>query len=185
MNWAFNVKQFLCNNGFGNFWTQQNFLLNNSNLIRQRIYDNFVQEWHDGINNSPKLNPLYCKIKNELKLESYLLNIKSKSLRAYITKFRISAHELNIEKGRYVNIPRENRKCNCCNMNVLENEYHFLLCCPLYYDLRTKYLPRKYCHWANFNKLCNILCSESPHLQIKLASYLYMSFQHRRSFLEL
>jgi hypothetical protein len=36
---------------------------------------------------------------------------KFKEDRSTLCKFRISAHSLEIEKGRYYNIPRENRVC--------------------------------------------------------------------------
>ena len=44
--------------------------------------------------------------------------------------FRESAHSLEIEVGRYSNVPRENRLCKYCNLNVVESEYRFLLSCP-------------------------------------------------------
>ena len=34
---------------------------------------------------------------------------------------------LIIEKGRYENIERNDRKCTLCNMNEIEDEYHFIL----------------------------------------------------------
>jgi hypothetical protein len=42
-----------------------------------------------------------------------------------LTKLRSGTLKLNIELGRYNNTPRESRLCLCCNMNVVENEYHF------------------------------------------------------------
>jgi hypothetical protein len=45
------------------------------------------------------------------------------------TRFRISAHRLNIERGRYQGIPRESRNCMRCNSGVLDDEKHFLLTC--------------------------------------------------------
>ena len=46
---------------------------------------------------------------------------------------------MDIETGRYVNIERNARLCKCCNLKVVESEYHFMLCCPLYRNLRLKY----------------------------------------------
>jgi hypothetical protein len=43
------------------------------------------------------------------------------------SKLRISAHDLNIERGRYANIPRPERFC--CKCQVLEDEVHFLDSC--------------------------------------------------------
>jgi hypothetical protein len=49
-----------------------------------------------------------------------------------LTKLRSGTLKLNIELGRYNYTPRESRLCLCCNMNVVENEYHFVLVCPAY-----------------------------------------------------
>ena len=53
-----------------------------------------------------------------------------------MTKFRISAHSLRIESGRYerkpnkenklIKIVREERTCLYCNNNDVEDEKHFL-----------------------------------------------------------
>ena len=49
----------------------------------------------------------------------------------------MSAHRLEVEAGIWHKpntIPYNERKCQLCN--TLEDEFHFLLECPLYYDLR-------------------------------------------------
>jgi hypothetical protein len=46
-------------------------------------------------------------------------------IRQLITKFRSSDHNLEIEKGRYKNIPCQQRLCNTCNN--IEDEDHFFL----------------------------------------------------------
>lgn len=47
--------------------------------------------------------------------------------------FRLSAHGLKIETGRYNSkskfIPPEDRLYTVCDMNICENEMHFLLEC--------------------------------------------------------
>ena len=53
--------------------------------------------------------------------------------------------QLAIETGRWHksdNIPLENRKCQNCY--TLEDEFHFILECPLYQDLRAEYIKRYY-----------------------------------------
>ena len=51
---------------------------------------------------------------------------------------RLSAHNLEIERGRHLDVPRENRKCRLCSMGMVESEYHFILVCPLYSELSNK-----------------------------------------------
>ena len=64
--------------------------------------------------------------------------LQKKKYKMVLTRFRLSSHELHIERGRYENIPRDERICQCCNMSQIESEYHFLFVCPLYTELRIK-----------------------------------------------
>jgi hypothetical protein len=59
-----------------------------------------------------------------------------------LCKFRISAHALEIEKGRYYNIPRENRVCLSCKAGKVEDELHFFLDCPSYEHLRQDFFEK-------------------------------------------
>ena len=62
--------------------------------------------------------------------------------RICLTRLKLSSHDLAIEKGRHQNIARQERVYNNCTMNVLETEYHYLLICPKFYNLRTKYIKK-------------------------------------------
>ena len=42
-------------------------------------------------------------------------------------------------------------------MNVVEDEYYFLLVCPMYRELRKTYSPRFYCRWPSKNKFIKLL----------------------------
>ena len=46
--------------------------------------------------------------------------------------YRVSTHDLSIEKGRHKNIKLENRKCKNCQSLEIEDEFHFLITCPQY-----------------------------------------------------
>ena len=54
-------------------------------------------------------------------------------------------------------------------MNVLEDEYHFLLVCPAYRSFRSLYLPRYYCAWPKLYKLLKVY---DKNLKIKYCRYL-------------
>ena len=66
----------------------------------------------------------------------YIDLLKSRNGKVVITKLRISAHKLRIEKGRYMNIPKCERFCNVCDSGETEDEKRFLLKCSLYKALR-------------------------------------------------
>ena len=80
--------------------------------------------------------------------------------RICLTRLKLSSHDLAIEKGRHQNIARQERVCNNCTMHVLETEYHYLLICPKFYNLRTKYI-KKYYTWPTIHKLTQLLSSQS------------------------
>ena len=42
-------------------------------------------------------------------MEKYVEYISNDKLRTGLAAFRLSAHNLDIERGRHVNVPRENR----------------------------------------------------------------------------
>jgi hypothetical protein len=48
-----------------------------------------------------------------------------------------SAHNLEIEKGRYIGVKTEDIICKLCNTGV-EDETHFLLQCPVLEKKRTQ-----------------------------------------------
>ena len=95
-----------------------------------------MDHWKCDIVNSPKLE-FYCQLKSEFTTEPYLLHIENPKHRASVTRLRISAHDLYIERGRYARplVPRESRWCAYCymhyNVKYIEDETHALLACPL------------------------------------------------------
>ena len=55
-----------------------------------------------------------------------------------LAKFRSGSLPLSIETGRFARpkVPLNERICNLCSSNTVEDEVHFLLKCSLYSDLR-------------------------------------------------
>jgi hypothetical protein len=62
----------------------------------------------------------------------FLDNIILKSDRSNIAKFRICAHNLEIEKDHYFQINKTERFCKICNDLEIEDENHFLWQCEKY-----------------------------------------------------
>ena len=147
-NWASQIKMILRQHGFEYVWWQQSDIDIPFYSIRQRITDTYQQSWYSEINNSSRLQS-YSIFKHNFELEKYFtLNIEQK-YKVALTRFRISAHSLFIETGRYENIPRKQRICQSCNMSRVEDEFHFLLVCPNYRELRQNIWSRIFCHWPN------------------------------------
>ena len=77
--------------------------------------------------------------------EEYL-DFVSHNLRCFITRLRISAHSIRIHTVRFgVNIlPRHERLCLNCNLQDVEDVYHFVCLCPKYRTIRINYINRYY-----------------------------------------
>jgi len=62
-----------------------------------------------------------------------------KFLRISISKIRLSSHVFFIERGRWLKIKRDERKCSMCQ--TIEDEYHIFIECPRFSKVRKDYLP--------------------------------------------
>ena len=134
---------------------------------------------------------LYCKIKQNFVMEPYLKQIKEFKLRRAMTAFRISAHKLEIETGRYIKckqngryVPRDDRICAICEENnvILKgDEEHALTSCLGFENERKKlfkYLDEKcpsFKELDNYNKTLYMLSCEG--ILAKRVSKLMLSIQ--------
>ena len=86
----------------------------------------FVNNWKNKLLNEdiPRLIT-YKTINNEYTLPKHLG--LPYQLRKVVSRIRCSNHPLAIEKGRHTNpiTPREERFCNFCDEQVVEDEDHF------------------------------------------------------------
>ena len=119
----------------------------------------------------PRLE-IYTKIKENFEFENF-------KKRYTLTRFRCSAHNLHIEVGRHHNIPRSNRLCTCCSLNHIENEYHFILICPMYREQRLKFLPKFAYSWPNIQKIVKIFKSQKKKHCINLSLFIYSALEIR------
>ena len=72
-----------------------------------------------------------------------IFDVRTSNMRKAICKLRLSAHNLLTETGRYVkpkSMPRSERSSKHCNLNLIENEFHFHLQCSLYEPERKNYM---------------------------------------------
>jgi hypothetical protein len=66
-------------------------------------------------------------------------------------------------------------------MNVVENDYHSVLACPLYRYIRVAYLTHTYSHWPTQNKFKIIMSASSRFVNQKLAKYMCFATKLRTS----
>ena len=95
-------------------------------------------------------------------------------LRVAIAKFRISNHDLEVEKGRHYGIKYEDRLCKLCgqfNKIHIENEYHVLFECKAYYDIRKLYIVNHVANVKTLNSFLNLMKSDDVNCIINLANF--------------
>ena len=92
----------------------------------------------------------------------------------------MSSHRLEIEAGRWHrphNIPFNERKCRVCN--GLEDEFHFILECSLFKELRKMFIKRYFWLRPNVPKFVELMTSENAQVIKDIATYVYESLKIR------
>ena len=130
----------------------ENLPLCNRKQIKQYLKTIYEQHWHMNIQQESKMRT-YIKFKYKFQYESYLDILKSQHRKSF-TRFRVSAHNLAIERGRYSRPPLtyELRVCPSCPLSV-QDETHFLFNCSQYDTLRNTLFNNITQHCSNFNSL--------------------------------
>jgi hypothetical protein len=132
----------------------------------------------------PKLRT-YKTFKSDMRLEPYLNYNLPKSIYTSIARFRLSSHNLNIELGRHKRpyVPAEDRICEKCDLNVVEDEFHCLMICTNWIELRTR-LFEEACSTINGFLVLNhteqfheIMISKNVNLNFALGKFLYKALK--------
>ena len=183
-SWTAKVKLLLEHNGFPDVWMYPESVNINMfiPIFQNRLRDVFITEWNHGLSLSSS-SMLYKEMKQSFEMSPYLLIIQNKKHRNAIAKLRLSSHQLNIETGRHTNIERLDRKCNLCNLDDLEDEYHFTLICPIYKDLRIAYIQKYFYRRPNVMKSLELLNSTRPKILNNLAIFILKAFKLRQNIL--
>ena len=90
----------------------------------------FTQRWRKDIESSSELRT-YALVKTYFCVETYILNIRGNNFITAMARYRMSSHDLNIERGRFNNpiTPKNQRICTRCELNEIDDEIHLLLHC--------------------------------------------------------
>ena len=125
--------------------------------VKLKLYANEQTRILNGIKDSDKYPKLrtYKLFKTNYCLEPYLsLNLPRKTY-VNIARFRMSSHNLKIETGRHnrPKTPVEERLCDKCDANKVEDEMHCLLICDDNAIARDELIGRVSSLITNFNSL--------------------------------
>lgn len=184
-NWCTKIQTVLFMYGFGEVWENQG--VENEMLFfeifKQRLKDVCFQNWSEYLSNSSKCE-FYTKVKDGISVNENIQKL-SYNLRWYIYSILCSNHKLAIEKGRHENIPRENRLCQLCNYQVVEDEYHFVLICPMLADVRKCFLPSWCQNHVCTEKLVTLFKSKDVNILRNLAIFIKRSLLIREEMLSI
>lgn len=120
--WGSHVRDLLNKLGFSHLNYNKNNIQFYIGRIEQRLYDQNKQNMNSLLVASEKLS-FFRTIHTPSKRPAYIDNC-NKADRSILGRFRLSAHALAIESGRYKNIERSRRLCLSCNDGDIEDEYH-------------------------------------------------------------
>jgi len=180
-SWGKAVNNLLDNLGYGYLWSMFDYNCSYVHMLKQRIRDQYIQTWCEIVSSQSKLY-YFNKFKTVFKYEKYLDAVDHDNYRIALTKLRLCSHQLEIETGRFNNVDRVRRLCKLCNLNVVESEFHFVLCCPLYQELRRKYnIPNAF---NTMNKFIKLMSSTQTGVLRRLAKFVYFSMKQRSQTLD-
>ena len=94
--------------------------------LKKTLLENYENRFFEKLGAFNINNKLFLcsKIKRNYIIEPFIENSNFEN-RKLIVKMRISDHVLEIERGRYNKINREQRMCRQCHLNVIEDEVDF------------------------------------------------------------
>ena len=149
--------------------------------VKQRIQDQFKQNWRGRLQDSSRA--LFYNHIASFTFQPYLDFVDIFKFRKCMSMLRVSSHRLCIETGRWAKpnvIPLYERKCNMCDS--IEDEYHFVLECSLYSEIRIKFIPKYYRVRPSMQKFVELICSDNKTALVKL-SFIYHAFKLRTELL--
>ena len=110
------------------------------------------------------------------------MNIPSQQ-RSLLAQLRFGILPLHVETGRLANLTVDERICQQCENNDVEDEMHFLFACDLYRDERQNFLRTLHTdqpQTVNMNDI-NLLQYCFQNMTRKLARYVQEIFEKRKA----
>lgn len=182
----------LCKHGYGfqEIWEAQ-AVDNVYFFLREfmhRVKQEYILKWQYNLEQSSNFHYTECSVWSVILCDTYLYRVNLKYYRSGLAKLPCSSHNLRIEKGRHSGELMANRVCEIClktrYMYILEDEYHFVMSCPSYNNLRQTYMA----DWVNtpstFEQFLSLLTEEGENTVKNLASFIYQASKLRKELLE-
>ena len=161
--------------GMPHLWISQN--VSNIKLsvfkshIKQCFQDLFIQHWYSQID-SESIYLNYRIFKSTFQQNHFFKSLPNDCAIALV-RFRTTNNLLPVNVLRFEGIPRPERLCTICNMNVTGDEFHYLFICPFFKEKRSELLPKYYFEFPNVNKFNELFNSSNKTLLLKLKHFTY------------
>jgi hypothetical protein len=95
----------------------------------------------------------------------------------------LSSHKLAIEVGRLKKVDRGCRKCFNCD-SLIEDEFHFILKCPVYNNLRKRYIKPYYWKKPSVFKLLQLYSAQNIKDMCNLGKFIHLAIKIRDAYVQ-
>ena len=180
--WVSHVKLVLSTNGFEQVW-----LFGCGNVkpfikeLEERLRSSFCHRWCNHLDTSERLS-VYNSYKHCFQRERYVDVLWMEVYRNCLAQFRMGVSQINLHRHRFSTIT-DNTTCPFCATQQ-ETEIHFVFQCPVYNQLRSKYLPDIINVRDPRKHLIILMDSSSQEEIINVAKFLVCAFNLRSSKLD-
>ena len=142
----------------------------------------------------------YSLLKGSFQPEPYILSVRNRNQRSFLTRLRTSSHQLAVETGRYKKtvIPFKDRVCVYCQdqshtgcpQKSIDTEFHFLMECQTFKLKRNCLFGKISSLKPNFKNLtkneqfATLLCPTTPQLAKLSNKFIKILFECRKKISE-
>ena len=110
-----------------------------------------------------------------------MLNL-NRYIRYTLTRFRFGVSDIKVHRSKFKLYNVDELKCPLC-LSAVEDEVHFVLCCPAFEDLRYEFTESKYFNNSCEFRLALLLAAQNERALKNLALFLYNAFNRRKTLL--
>ena len=156
-----------------------------TNLFREAVTKYYENEWKQEPRNSSKL-AVYATCKSDIVKEKYLGILTLKKFLVTMARFRTSSHTLEIELGRHKGTLFSQRICEYCELRgstCIEDEFHLVLNCPMYGEIRQRYFSVETSN--DYNLFIQIMTNQEKIHIINFATFLKEGFTKRQLYFQI
>lgn len=178
-NWASEIRELLTKIGFDTVWLNQN--VNNVNAFldacKQSLFDIFIEDWSTKVRYNDRYI-LYSQVTGCFGKLNYIDEVNIYCFRVALTQLRMGVLPINSNMNRYGLNPRAS-KCPFCE-NQEEDEIHLMFSCPIYADLRNRFLTN-----IDFNNFPVLIEGNDIDQSLLVAKFVFHAMKRRTTLIVL